>query len=56
MIYYSISLILILILYQNTNIIVMKYFRYNILISQYEYWKDQYPFTQTSDNSKILVT
>ena len=37
MIYYNISLYL----YQNTNIIVMAYFRYNILISQYEYWKDQ---------------
>ena len=35
--YYNISLYL----YQNTNIIVMAYFRYNILISQYEYWKDQ---------------
>ena len=37
MICYNISLYL----YQNTNIIVMAYFRYNILISQYEYWKDQ---------------
>ena len=51
MICYNISLYL----YQNTNIIVMAYFRYNILISQYENWKDQYPFTQISDNSELSV-
>ena len=35
----------------------MKYFRYNIFkISESKYWKDQYPFTQISDNSKLSGT